>query len=157
MEHWVEINLFGKESVQDRILLDVLKPFVENLRRRGVLVSWHFFREPEIRFRIRLRSRKARLEAARKIATVAESLHKRKLVSSWHFGNHGEKDRTYHGEMDRYGRLGWEIAQNYFNHGAEVALQLLALRRVRKLESPLWAKGLGNPWEGGRRNPWRSR
>ena len=157
MEHWVEVNLFARQRVQNDILLDVLKPFVENLRKREMVVNWHFFREPEIRFRIRLRSEKAQVEASRRIAALAESLRERRLVSTWHFGNHGEKDRTYVGEEDRYGHLGWRIAQDYFNHGSEVALQLLSLRRAGKLENPLWAKGLGNPWEGGSRNPWKSR
>ncbi len=157
MEQWVEVNLFAKQRVQNDILLDVLQPFVENLKRRGVLVNWHFFREPEIRFRIRLSSKKAKVEASRRIARLAESLHERGLVSNWHFGNHGEKDQIYAGEEDRYGRLGWGIAQDYFNHGAQVALQLLSLKRAGKLENPLWAKGLGNPWEGGSKNPWKSR
>ncbi len=157
MEQWVEVNLFAKQRVQNDILLDVLKPFVENLKKRGVLVNWHFFREPEIRFRVRLNSKKAKAETDRKIAALAESLRERGLVSKWHFGNHGEKNRIYAGEEDRYGRLGWRIAQDYFMDGAEVALQLLSLKREGKLENPLWARGLGNPWEGGSKNPWKSR
>ena len=157
MEHWVEINLSAKERVQNDILLDLLKPFVETLKKRNVLVNWHFFREPEIRFRVRLRSRKAKDEASARIARLAESMRKRGLISSWHFGNHGEKDRIYTGEEDRYGHLGWKIAQDYFNYGAEMALQLLSLKRAGKLENPLWANGLGNPWEGGDNNPWKSR
>ena len=34
---------------------------------------------------------------------------------------------------------------------------MLALKRKGRLESPLWAKGLGNPWEGGEMNPWKER
>jgi thiopeptide-type bacteriocin biosynthesis protein len=142
MEQWVEVNLFAKQRVQNDILLDVLKPFVVNLRRRGVVVNWHFFREPEIRFRVRLKSKKAKVETDRKTAALAESLRERGLVSKWHFGGHGEKNRIYAGEEDRYGHLGWRIAQDYFNDGAEVALQLLSLKREGKLENPLWAKGL---------------
>jgi hypothetical protein len=157
MEHWIEINLFANRTAEDEILLDVLNPFVEQLRRKRVLVSWHFFREPEIRFRVRLRSRRAKLEATRRVEVLAGKLLKRNLISSWHFGNHGEKTGIYMGEEDRYGRYGWRVAQVYFQNGAEVALRLLALKRAGRLENPLWARGLGNPWEGGGKNPWRSR
>lgn len=157
MEHWVEVNLSVKQKLQDEILLDVLKPFVNKLREKGVLVTWHFFREPEIRFRIRVKNKRTKLEATQAVADLANSLRKRRIVSEWHFGEHGEKDRIYVGEQDRYGRNGWKIAQDYFNYGSEIALRLLALKRASKLENPLWAKGLGNPWEGGAQNPWRER
>lgn len=157
MEHWVEVNLYGDERVQDDILLHVLKPHVESLKRKAVLVTWHFFREPEIRFRVRLRNRSAKLEETKTLALLADSLRERGVISKWHFGNHGEKGQLFVGEEDRYGRNGWRIAQDYFNSGAETALRLLALKREGQLENPLWGKGLGNPWEGGNRNPWRGR
>ncbi len=157
MEHWIEVNLFANRLVQNQILLDVLKPHVEKLGKRGVLVTWHFFREPEIRFRVRLRNKRAKIEEAGAVAALADSLRRRGLISKWHFGNHGEGGQIYVGEQDRYGRNGWKIAQDYFNYGAETALRLLALKREKELENPLWAKGLGNPWEGGRKNPWMER
>lgn len=157
MEHWVEVNLFAKPSVQDRILLNVLLPHVKAVRRKGALVTWHFFREPEIRFRTRLKSATAKARETRAIAALANSLHRRKLISKWHFGNHGEKGQLYVGEEGRYGKMGWLIAQDYFNSGSEIALRLLALKKRGKLENPLWAKGLGNTWEGGAKNPWKER
>ena len=54
MEHWIEVNLHAPLRVQDGILLDSLLPYVKRLRARGELVGFHFFREPEIRFRVRL-------------------------------------------------------------------------------------------------------
>ncbi len=157
MEHWVEINLSVKRRAQDAVLLDVLKPHVESLKKEKALVTWHFFREPEIRFRVRLRSRAAKLKETQAVAAIANCLRERGLVSKWQFGNHGERGKIYVGEVDRYGCRGWRIAQDYFNSGAETALRLLALKRKDRLENPLWAKGLGNPWEGGRKNPWRDR
>jgi hypothetical protein len=143
--------------VQNEILLDVLKPRVESLRKKGLLVTWRFFWEPEIRFRVRLKNKKTKAEETRAFAALADSLNKRGLISDWHFGNHGEKGQMYVGEEARYGRNGWKIAQDYFNYGAEIALRLLALKREKRLENPLWGKGLGNPWEGGTKNPWRGR
>jgi len=157
MEHWVEVNLVVDFADQDKVLLDVLAPYVERLRRRGTLVSFHFFREPEIRFRVRLNSARAKASERRAIAAMASSLQKRGLVSTWHFGNHGERGRMYSGEEDRYGKNGWQVAQDYFHDGSQTALRLLSLRREGRLENPLWAKGLGNPWEGGERNPWKER
>ena len=49
MEHWVEINLDADFSVQDGILLDTLRPHVRRLEKEGELVTYHYFREPEIR------------------------------------------------------------------------------------------------------------
>lgn len=156
MEYWVEINLFAKLQVQNRILLDVLWPYVKGLRKRGALVSYHYFREPEIRFRVRVKTDKERQAQAKALEKIARRLKEEGSISKWTFGNHGEKG-TYEGEMDRYGRNGWKVAQKYFEDGAETALGLLALARKSSLESPLWAKGLGNPWEGGKKNPWRER
>jgi Lantibiotic biosynthesis dehydratase C-term len=157
MEYWVEVNLDAAVTVQDRILLDVLRPYVEGLERRSKLITWHFFREPEIRFRVRLKTAKERKKQVAAVSKMAESLRKKGLVEEWHFGNHGEAGNRYRGEADRYGRNGWKVAQKYFRDGSETALELLALKRESKLESPLWAKGLGNPWEGGEQNPWRER
>lgn len=157
MEQWVEVNLRADLRDQDGILLDTLWPYVRSLKRRKVLVTWHYFREPEIRFRVRLATAKVRASESKEVQRIANSLKREGLVSEWAFGNHGEKGSVYAGEADRYGKNGWKVAQIYFQNGAEVALALLRLRRSGKLESPLWAKGLGNPWEGGDENPWRER
>jgi len=157
MEHWVEINLDAEVSVQDGILLDSLLPHVRRLERRGELVTYHFFREPEIRFRVRLRTASAKKREARDIARLADSLVGRGQVSEWRFGNHGEAGIEYVGEEDRYGKRGWQVAQDYFRKGADTALWLLDLKRKGRLENLLWGKGLGNPWEGGGRNPWREK
>jgi Lantibiotic biosynthesis dehydratase C-term len=155
VEHWVEVNLDVDLDTQDEVLLDVLRPYARKLKRLGELHSYHFFREPEIRFRFRLASAKSKTKCERELAKMAEALVKKGRASGWHFGNHGEEGKPYFGEEDRYGRQGWKVAQDYFNQGSEVALRLLELRRGARLENPLWGRGLGNPWEGGERNPWR--
>jgi hypothetical protein len=157
MEHWVEINLSAEIEAQDGILLDVLRPHVRRLGRSGELVSWHYFREPEIRFRVRVRSRGTRVREEDALSRIARGLVKKGLVSEWYFGRHGEMGSEYTGEEDRYGENGWKVAQEYFRDGSENALALLDLRRGSRLESPLWAEGIGNPWEGGARNPWREK
>jgi hypothetical protein len=153
----IEINLNTDVSKQDGILLNVLWPLVKRLQRRGDLVTWHYFREPEVRFRLRLKNRAVRRRQELALSRLADSLVNRGLASEWHFGNHGEKGERYTGEEDRYGVNGWKVAQDYFRKGSETALSLLDLKRRSRLESPLWAKGLGNPWEGGEHNPWRER
>lgn len=157
VEHWVEINLMAELEDQDAILLEVLRPYVRRLRESRALVTWHYFREPEIRFRIRVRSKEARTRESKTLSGIAKSLVKKRLVSEWHFGNHGEKGEAYIGEEDRYGKNGWKVTQEYIERGAETALDLLELKRKSRLENPLWAPGLGNPWEGGDRNPWREK
>jgi hypothetical protein len=94
---------------------------------------------------------------SRAIAKIADSLVRRGLLSGWHFGNHGEKSVDYVGEEDRYGKEGWKVAQDYFRDGSDTALRLIELKRRSRLENVLWAKGRGNPWEGGERNPWREK
>jgi hypothetical protein len=157
VEHWIEVNLMAEPKEQNRVLLEFLLPYVRKLKKTETLVSWHFFREPEIRFRVRLKSHESKSKETRAVTAMAESLQGKGLVSEWHFGNHGEKGKVYSGEEDRYGKEGWKVAQEYFNHGAETALELLELKRRSRLENTLWAKGLGNPWEGGEKNPWRER
>jgi hypothetical protein len=155
MEHWVEINLNADVKVQDQILLDVLSPYVRRLEKKGELLSFHYFREPEIRFRVKLRGTRARKREMANLSRIADQLIRRKLISEWHFGSHGEEGVEYVGEEDRYGVNGWKVTQDYIRQGSETALRLLELKRSSKLESPLWARGLGNPWEGGEQNPWR--
>jgi hypothetical protein len=157
MEHWIEVNLTVDMKLQNQVLLDHLRPYVERLRRNGTLLRYHFFREPEIRLRVKLNSAKAKRAEEKNVKRLAESLVEAGLVSEWHFGRHGEEGEPYSGEQDRYGEKGWQVAQAYFENGAEVALNLLELSRKGRLENPLWAKGLGNPWEGGDKNPWRER
>ncbi len=142
---------------QNGILLHVLRPYVEKLKKSGTILTWHYFREPEIRFRIRLKDKRAKARETKVVSSLVGSLLKKGLISEWHFGNHGEVGKPYVGEEDRYGKNGWKVAQEYFNRGSETAVRLLALRERSGLENPLWAKGLGNPWEGGDRNPWRER
>ncbi len=157
MEHWIEINLDADLGVQNDILLDYLRPYISKLKKKGTLLAWHYFREPQVRFRLRLDSARAKRSETKAVRVMADSLIKQGLVSEWYFGNHGEKGKVYTGEEDRYGRNGWKVAQDYFQYGAEIALRMLELKRKGKLESPLWAKELGNPWEGGAKNPWRER
>ncbi|MDV3244372.1 MAG: hypothetical protein LYZ66_04260 [Nitrososphaerales archaeon] len=157
MEHWIEINLDADLGVQNDILLDCLRPYILRLKKKGTLLSWHYFREPQVRFRVRLASALAERSEKKAVRAIADALMEQGLVSEWWFGAHGEKGKRYEGEAERYGRNGWEVAQDYFQNGAEIALWMLDLKRRGKLESPLWAKGLGNPWEGGDENPWRER
>jgi len=156
-EHWIEINMSANLADQDNILLERLRPYVRRLERRKEMVSFHYFREPEIRFRVRLKDKRTKEKQKKAVGALAGRLVKDGIVSEWHFGNHGEPGREYVGEDDRYGERGWQIAQKYFQHGSEVALELLASKKQGLLESPLWAKGPGDPWEGGVENPWRER
>ncbi len=155
MEQWVEVNLFGPGDRQDEVLLRNLVPYVNQLKRRGVLVTYHYFREPEIRFRVRLKTAREKARQKAELTKLARTLSRRGLIDKWAFGNHGVEGEEYVGEEDRYGTKGWAVAQEYFEHGAETALKLLSLREKGGLENPLWGKGIGNPWEGGERNPWR--
>ncbi len=91
MEHWVEINLNAEIREQDRILLDVLGPYVRRLEGEGELVTYHYFREPEIRLRVRLRTKAAKVRQMVALSRIADSLVKQKAVSEWYFGDHGEK------------------------------------------------------------------
>jgi hypothetical protein len=157
MEHWIEVNLFAELADQDHILLDVLWPYVKRLERRRALLTWHYFREPELRFRIRMKTKASKRRQMRMISKIAGVMLKEKLVSKWHFGNHGDPGGEYSGEAERYGVNGWKVAQDYFRDGSETALRLLDLKRGSRLENPLWGEGLGNPWEGGDKNPWRDK
>jgi Lantibiotic biosynthesis dehydratase C-term len=156
-EHWVEINLYCARRHQDAILLDHILPCVRKIEDQGDLVTWHYFREPEIRLRVRMRGARARRRSEKSLGRLADSLKKLGLVDGWHFGSHGEEGVAYSGEEERYGKEGWKAAQDYFRHGSETAILLLGLKREGLLENPLWGKSLGNPWEGGEKNPWRKR
>ena len=141
MEHWIEINLDAEVSAQDGILLDILRPHVRRMRRSGVVLGYHYFREPEIRFRVRLVSHREKTKEVARLSRLADSMVRKKLVSSWHFGSHGEEGAEYHGEEDRYGRNGWKVAQGYFEDGSETALRLLDLMWRARVENPLWGWG----------------
>ena len=95
MEHWIEINLNAEPATQDGILLDVLQPYVRRLEKRREIITYHYFREPEIRFRIRLKSGASKRREALALSKLADSLVRKGMVSEWHFGKHGQEGIEY--------------------------------------------------------------
>jgi hypothetical protein len=149
-EFWIEVNIDTPVEKQDELLLESLVPFLDTYE--GIWLTWHFFREPELRFRIRAKDKLALSMMKRSLTKGLDG-----LGLKWWYGRHGVKGKQYYGEEDRYGKYGWLVAQDYFHDGAKTALRLIRFKRWGELESPLWSKGKGNPWEGGSKNPWKER
>lgn len=123
-EWWIEIEITPKNKnwgLNDNILLSLFNNFLE--KKRENIKSWHFFREPTLRFRIELKDKETRDEIADKVKKFLDSNN---LVEDYFFAKHGEKidnlDEGYEGESKQYKRL-WPYHKRIWECGAEMAVE----------------------------------
>jgi len=130
-EWWIEVEITpkdGKQEVNDEILLLLYDEFL-SYRRQNV-TSWHFFREPTLRFRIELIDRDNRDSIAIELKSFLDSID---LVENHYFARHGERienfDEGYSGERDQYKRM-WSYQKKLWEWGSEMTVE--AIRESRE-------------------------
>ena len=126
MELWTEVNLFPAEAAEESLLTGVIGGLVHQTFR-GELETWFFFREPELRLRLRW-SDPGRAEDCRSTLTRAldEAVRRGELVE-WYEGAHGRRGERYEGEAEMYGAELWSLVQKDWMNGSEFALQITKL------------------------------
>lgn len=133
-ERWFVLHIFlkpEKYKYRDIVLLDAIKPAVEELEKEGLTQTFHFLFEPnfEILFRVRL-NEDADIEKVKSI--IAD-----KLKSIEDFCTQIVPDESYFGEGDpkaswSFGSEGWVYTQKFLEYGSRIALLMREVRLRRK-------------------------
>jgi hypothetical protein len=134
VEQWCVYNIFMRKETyeeRDRVLLDAVKPAIDELEDRGLIQTAHFLFEPnfEILFRVRL-SEGASMDDVK--AIIEE-----KLQPIDDLCNRIDSDETYHGEGDpladwSFGTEGWVHTQKFLEYGSKVTLLMREIGMQRK-------------------------
>ena len=139
-ETWVVVLIYPKKPQYDvNILLDFIKPTVEELENQDLLMTFHFFFEPEIHFRVRPKKDD---QVSQIKSIIKNKLTKvQKLVKKTDFSR-------YTGEESDYGIEGWELTQKYFEHCCKISLLYFEVITGRK--SPPSPQYVGNQFNVGK-------
>ncbi len=116
---WFYAKLYTGTGSADRVLLDVVRPFVEEALREGLADSWFFLRysDPDWHLRVRLRGDTARLVG--RLHDIAEPRVADGTI--WRM----QLD-TYDRELTRYGGdAGMELSEQLFRHDSDAVLGLV--------------------------------
>lgn len=122
MKKWIEVGIFIKPSchrILDRLPIIIERLFPENVD------SFHYFHEPNYEIRFRILANKRTCLRIRKI--IKEDIKPRWWCQRVKF-------RKYRGEKKLYGKEGFDVAKDYFETGAIMALRLLSQEEGGKLE-----------------------
>jgi len=130
-EWWIEVEITcidGKQETNDEILLLLYEKFLQD--RRDYIESWHFFREPTLRFRIELTDNRNRNTLAAEIKDFLDSVD---LVKEHYFARHGQRienfSQGYAGEQDQYKDM-WPYQKKLWEWGSEMTVA--AIKEYKK-------------------------
>lgn len=129
-EWWIEVEITSSDSEQetnDDILLLLYDDFLSDKRQR--IKSWHFFREPTLRFRIELADEQDRDEIATELENFLDAIE---LVANHYFAKHGRPiesfDEGYSGERYddgfEYKRM-WPYQKELWEWGSEMTVEAI--------------------------------
>jgi hypothetical protein len=137
VEFWVEqeiLSISGTNEENDTIVEKLFDEFLPTIS--NVAVSWHFFREPAIRFRVQARSIEERDRISVSLDTFLDSLG----IVSHHFPTcHGNAinnlDEGYKGEAQAYKRM-WHHQERLWQLGSEMAVEAIREFREKHTNDP---------------------
>jgi len=115
-ETWLVTKIWFKERNYEALLLNFVKPTVEELENAKFLETFHFFFEPSphFLFRVRVKDEETRIKIR---PTIEKNLENAKdLIDKHNF------DETYTGEHTEYGIEGWKLAQKFFEDCCRIAI-----------------------------------
>jgi len=130
VEKWLEVHiLFSQYQISDfrivkTILLEVVKYCVYELRRKGLMNTYHYFFEPrvdkkpglEVLFRVEA---KEDVDLSNIENLIVERIeHFRSLIDDYVI------NKSYQGEIEGYGKDGWMLAKKFFEIGSDIALAI---------------------------------
>lgn len=135
-QKWIECNILLKNKSMETFneaLGKYIKPYLDNLRSRGKLVSWHFFREPHICFRILTHEKYAEdIKQELHMILYYEETIESSIIKSHYYGKHSQQNEEYDGEKDCYGDV-WELCYKRWEYGSEIALALCTSGQSRDM------------------------
>jgi len=122
-EWWIEVEIYSQntnQNLNDEILVDLYDNIIQ--KERENILTWHFFREPTLRFRLEVKNQDSRNRIADELDVFLESLE---IVENHYFAIHGERintfDEGYAGERDTYQRM-WPYQKKIWEWGAEMTV-----------------------------------
>ena len=126
-EWWIQVEIFPKKGDQQELNNEILLILYDDFlsHRRQNISSWHFFREPQLRFRIEVLDRETRDNTANDIDNFLSTVD---LVATYYFANHEVKvenlDEGYSGEQETYKRM-WTYQKKIWEWGSEMTVEAL--------------------------------
>jgi len=128
-EKWLEVHiLFSQHQASSRtiktVLLGVIKRCVHELRRRGLIKTYHYFFERrvdgkpgvEVLFRVEA-GENASLDEIKGLIT--RRIEEFRGLIDYYVVSEG-----YEGEAEGYGKDGWLLAKKFFEIGSDIALAM---------------------------------
>lgn len=119
---WLYFKIYTGVKTSDLVLLDVIKPFVEQLQNEHVIKKWFFIRYNDPKPHLRIRFNISNLNNYNYILEKINSLFGEYL-------NSGEISNiiidTYKRELERYGESSIEYAEELFFRSSELILNFL--------------------------------
>jgi len=119
-EVWLKtiITLYLKYEKKDDVLLKVIKPTIETLKRGNLIETFHFLFEPnwEIWFRVRLKNEN-NIEKIKQI--IKENLKKMSDIIKGSKFNDPADQKSFE---KVFGEDGWKIVQKFFEYNSRISL-----------------------------------
>ncbi len=130
MPEWIEANIFVNSGSQKNVLLTLIKPLIQTLKRTHRIKSYHFLYEPnnEIRFRV--------LTTHSRVATITgliDNLQTNEQIIEVRYPK-----IPYDGEKT-FGEDGWKTTYKFLEAGSDFALDFID-ENLRK--TPNFDRGL---------------
>ena len=137
-EWWIEKEIIPKDrkwELNDDILLALHEKLI--IPQKDNIISWFFFREPALRFRIELSNKEIRDDVAKRIDDFLNSLE---LVKEHFFARHGKRVKTldegFSGEPETYKRM-WPYQKMLWQWGSEMAVESIKEFRETGTNDPM--------------------
>jgi hypothetical protein len=132
---WLELNIvLTDESKFNQVLKELVAPYIKRLYKASTFKTWHYFREPNLRWRIC--GEEYCINFAKKMLDELLSKYERtkpKIYKSHFFGEHGVIGKEYHGEQELYGNDAWELCYKRWEAGSNLALLLCTSTQDKSL------------------------
>jgi hypothetical protein len=125
-EFWVEMEIITSnydQNLNDIILIKLYADVIQN--ERDCIRTWHFFREPALRFRAELHDKENRDRVAELLRNYLSNITE---VEDFYIANHGNKvkslDDGYKGEVETYQRM-WSYQKKIWEYGSEMTVEAI--------------------------------
>lgn len=124
---WLECNIYLKDySRTNEALNEAVKPFVKFYYTYKKKFNWHFFREPQICWRLFVANEFVVKDIRNDIHKCLKRLEDTKpdLYDYHIFGAFAQSGNEYRGEENFYGKDAWELCYKRWEAGSNLALLL---------------------------------
>ncbi len=137
-EVWIQVDIIPKGKnfeLNDEILLQIYKEFLSVPNKK--ISSWHFFREPQLRFRIEFDNKESRKALWDELNKFIDNLT---IVESHYLADNKKKvkqlEDCYKGESDSFKRL-WLFQKKLWEWGSKMAVESIKEFKETGANNPL--------------------